>query len=184
MFRALVCSSSGCSSSFPHPGRIACCPAPDRRPPATKALHTICGNNTSIVSSSWWWAYKCPKHVEQIISAIKHSVTSSWFYSLRLHFSNLFVTRITHRYFRSDVKRNAISIPSFSVFSAITTQTSWSVSSTHIHRQNYLILSQYYITHILNPIFVIAKLSSRSFHFSHITLFKFQSDMGLEKKGV
>jgi hypothetical protein len=73
-----------CSSSFPHPGRIACCPAPDRRPPATKALHTICGNNTSIVSSSWWWACKCPKHVEQIISAIKHSVASSWFSSLRL----------------------------------------------------------------------------------------------------
>jgi len=38
-----------------------------------------------IVSSSWWWAYMCPKHVEQIISAIKHSVTSSWFSSLRLY---------------------------------------------------------------------------------------------------
>jgi hypothetical protein len=25
-----------------------CCPAPDRRPPATKALHAICGNNTSL----------------------------------------------------------------------------------------------------------------------------------------
>jgi len=33
-------------------GRIACCPAPNRRPPPTKALHTIRGNNTSIVSSS------------------------------------------------------------------------------------------------------------------------------------
>ena len=53
-----------------HPGRIACCPAPDRRPPTTKALHTICGNNTNMVSSSWWWAYKCPKHVEQIISTM------------------------------------------------------------------------------------------------------------------
>ena len=71
------------SSRFPHPGRIACCPAPDRRPPATKALHTICGNNTSIVSSSWWWAYKCTKHVEQITSAINHSVASSWFSFLR-----------------------------------------------------------------------------------------------------
>ena len=30
-------------------------------------------------------AYKCPKHVEQIISAIKHSVASSWFSSLRLY---------------------------------------------------------------------------------------------------
>jgi len=73
-----------CSSIFPHPGRIACCPAPDRRPPVTKALHTICGNNTSIVSSSWWWAYKSLKHVEQIISAINHSVAFSWFSSLRM----------------------------------------------------------------------------------------------------
>ena len=69
------------SSNSPHPGRIACCPAPDRRPPSTKALHTIRGNNTSIVSSSWWWAYKCPKHVELITSAINHSVASSWFSS-------------------------------------------------------------------------------------------------------
>ena len=72
------------SHNFPHPGRIACCSAPNSRPAATKALHTICGNNTSIVSSSWWWAYKCPKHVEQVISAIKYSVASSWFSSLRL----------------------------------------------------------------------------------------------------
>ena len=28
-------------------------------------------------------AYKCLKHVEQIISAIDHSVASSWFSSLR-----------------------------------------------------------------------------------------------------
>jgi len=34
---------------------------------------------------SFSWAYKCPKHVEQIISAIKHSVESSWFSSLRLY---------------------------------------------------------------------------------------------------
>jgi len=34
-------------------------------------------NNTSIVSSSWWWAYKCPKHVEQVISAIRHSIASN-----------------------------------------------------------------------------------------------------------
>jgi len=73
------------SHIFPHPGRVACCPAPDRRPPTIKALHTICGNNTIVVSSSWWWTCKCPKHVEQIISAIKHSVASSWFSSLRLY---------------------------------------------------------------------------------------------------
>jgi len=71
------------SHNIPHPGRIACCSTPNSRPPATKALHTICGKNTSIVSSSWWLAYNCPKHVEQIIIAIKHSVASSWFYSLR-----------------------------------------------------------------------------------------------------
>ena len=72
------------SHNLPHPGRIACCSAPNSRPPTTKALHTICGNNTSIVSSSWWWAYKCPKHVEHIISATKHSIASSWFSSLHL----------------------------------------------------------------------------------------------------
>jgi hypothetical protein len=75
--------------TFPHPGRIACCSTSNNRPPATKALHTICGNNTSIVSSSWWWAYKYPKYVEQIIIAIKCSVASSLFSSLRLHLFHL-----------------------------------------------------------------------------------------------
>jgi len=74
------------SHKLPHPGCITCCPAPNSQPPATKALHTICSNNTSIVSSSWLWAYKCPKHVEQTISTIKHSVASSWFSSLRLYY--------------------------------------------------------------------------------------------------
>ena len=101
MFRALLCSSSGArdymhvitaygvqdercrtTCNIPHTGRIACCPVPDLRQPATKALHTIGGNNTHIVSSSWWWAYKCPKHVEHIASAISHSVASSWFFFL------------------------------------------------------------------------------------------------------
>ena len=76
----------GAEHNFPHPGHIACCSTPNSRPPATKALHTIWGNNTSIVSSFWWWAYKYPKHVEQIIIAIKHSVASSWFSSLRLYY--------------------------------------------------------------------------------------------------
>ena len=66
--------------------RVACCSTPNSRPPATKTLHTICGNDTSIVSSSWWWACECPKHVEQIIIAIKHSEASSWFSSLRLYY--------------------------------------------------------------------------------------------------
>jgi hypothetical protein len=69
-------------SSFHHPGCIACCHALDRRPLATKTLHTVRSNNTSIVSSPWWWVYKCPKHVEQIISAINHSAASSWLSSL------------------------------------------------------------------------------------------------------
>jgi len=42
--------------------------------------------HTSIVSSSWWWAYECPKHVEQILISIKHSVASSWFSSLHLYY--------------------------------------------------------------------------------------------------
>ena len=84
------CRDEGsCSSSFPHPGHIACCSAPNSRPSATKALHTICGNNTIIVSSSWWWAYKCPKYVEQIIIAIKRSVAYSRFSPLRLNGKNL-----------------------------------------------------------------------------------------------
>ena len=45
-----------------------------------QALHTIDSNNTHIVSSSWWCAEKCPKHVEHIISAMNHSVASSWFF--------------------------------------------------------------------------------------------------------
>ena len=49
------------SHNFPHPGRMACCSAPNSRPPTTKPLHTAYGNNPSIVSSSWWWAYKCPE---------------------------------------------------------------------------------------------------------------------------
>ena len=55
--RLCVRDEWSCSSSFPHPSS----------------------------ASSWWWAYKCPKHVEQIISAISHSVASSWFYSLRIY---------------------------------------------------------------------------------------------------
>ena len=108
MFRAFICPSSGardytcviaayglwclgCWWSVPHPGRIACCSTPNSRPPATKALHTTCGNNTSVVSSSWWWAYECPKHVEQILIAIKHSVASSSFSSLGLKCCGIYI---------------------------------------------------------------------------------------------
>ena len=74
------------SQNFPHPGRIVCCSTPTSKPPATKALHTICGNNTIIVSSSWWWAYECPKYFEQIIIAIHHSAASMWFSFLCLYY--------------------------------------------------------------------------------------------------
>jgi len=38
----MVCNAL-VAGSFPHPGHIACCPAPDRRPPATKVFqpHTV-----------------------------------------------------------------------------------------------------------------------------------------------
>jgi hypothetical protein len=90
MFRALICPSSGAREyvfvtvckccNIPHPGRITCHPAPACWLPATKALHTtLC--NKSIFSSSWWWAYKCLKHVEQITRSINYWVASSWFSS-------------------------------------------------------------------------------------------------------
>ena len=100
------------SHNFPHPWRIACCPAPDHRPKQLPSSRTH-----SLLSCTWppttsnqgithhmrqlhkysleflvmgiyvpetcWADYKCSKHVEQIISAIKHSVASSWVSSLR-----------------------------------------------------------------------------------------------------
>ena len=68
------------SCNIPHHERIAGCPAPDLQQPANKASHTIGGNNTHVVSNSWWWTYKCPKHAEHIISAINLSVASSRFF--------------------------------------------------------------------------------------------------------
>jgi hypothetical protein len=54
----------------------------------------------SIVSSSWWWAYKCPKHVEQVTSSINHWVATSWFSSPRRctdkHTSNLQKAYLTY----------------------------------------------------------------------------------------
>ena len=51
----MVCNALVAGGRISGAGRIACWPAPDFRPPATKALHTIGGNNTHIFSSSWWW---------------------------------------------------------------------------------------------------------------------------------
>ena len=67
-------------SNIPYPERIAGCSVPDLQQPATKTSHTIGGNNTHVVSSSWWCALKCPKHVEHIISAMNHSVAPNWFF--------------------------------------------------------------------------------------------------------
>ena len=72
------CTTESCN--IPLPGRIACCPAPDPPTTSNQALHTTGGSNTHTVSSSWWWTQKCPKHVQHIISAINHSVASSWFF--------------------------------------------------------------------------------------------------------
>ena len=105
--------------NFPHPGHIACCSTPNDRTPATKASHTICGNNTSIVSSSWWWAYEFPKHVERILIAIKHSVASSWFSSLRL-------------YYDAWTNIHQIYIPMFTKDHCVTTLSHW-VLSTPAH---------------------------------------------------
>jgi len=45
----------------------------------TTAQNTTRSNHCIIRLSSWWWAWWCPKHVEQAIrSAIKTSVASSW----------------------------------------------------------------------------------------------------------
>jgi len=97
------------SSSIPHPERIACCSVPGLQQPATKASHTIGGNNTRIVSSSWWWAYKCPKHVEHIISSINYSVAYSWFFFSA--YSGSYLEAITEEYIMLPYKslRNATS---------------------------------------------------------------------------
>ena len=51
----LCVKNEGCSSTessyIPHSGSIACSPVPDLRRPATKALHTIVGNNTHTLYS-------------------------------------------------------------------------------------------------------------------------------------
>ena len=45
----------------------------------TTARNTTRSNHCIMLLSSWWWAYWCPKHVDQAIrSAIKTSVASRW----------------------------------------------------------------------------------------------------------
>ena len=89
--RKVRCRTAGCASgmrdavwllsnSFPHPGCIACCPAPDLPTTSNQESHATC-HTSSVVASSWWWAWTCQKHVEQITSSIKYWVASSWFSS-------------------------------------------------------------------------------------------------------
>ena len=83
----MVCNALVADGRRSGAGQQAVCPGWGKlleQFPSSRTLHTICGNNTSVVSSSQWWAYKCPKHVEQIISTINHSVASSFFSSLRI----------------------------------------------------------------------------------------------------
>ena len=82
MFRASLCPSSGAQeyyTSILQTGRITLSSTPDQLLEKTTAQNTIRSNHCIILLSSWWWAYWCPKHVEQAIrSAIKTSVASSW----------------------------------------------------------------------------------------------------------
>ena len=79
--RRLCVKEEGCCTTVQHPSSWTHSLLPCSWPPTTsnQAHITTGGSNTHIVPSSWWWAYKCLKHVEHIISAINHSVVSSWF---------------------------------------------------------------------------------------------------------
>jgi len=53
------------------------------------ARNTTHSDHCIILLSSWWWAYWCPKHVEQAIrSAIKTSVACSWHF-ISTHYCTL-----------------------------------------------------------------------------------------------
>jgi hypothetical protein len=71
MFRALIWASSGHKhESLP---LIFISPSLQHHAPHIRTI---------IVSSSWWWAYECPKHVQQFIRTINHQVSSIWFFFL------------------------------------------------------------------------------------------------------
>ena len=76
----MVCNVSVAGGRRSGAGQQAMCPG------WGKLLEQLPSTRTH---SSWWWAYKCPKHVEQITSAINHSVALSWFSSLRIYSSEL-----------------------------------------------------------------------------------------------
>jgi len=88
MFRAPFCPSSGARQYYTE----GCCLwylvlwfSSCRYGVELRVMCPVCGllqqaaTFCIILSSSWWWAKWCPKHVEQAIrSAIKSSVASSW----------------------------------------------------------------------------------------------------------
>ena len=82
VFRASPCPSSGAQEYYTVVAacgifmRPVCRMLVNQHP----ANRTTAQNTTrSNLLSSWWWAWWCPKHVEQAIrSAIKTSVASSW----------------------------------------------------------------------------------------------------------
>ena len=59
---------------------------PDLTAYTATALYHARRSHHSVVSS-WWWAWNCPKHVEQFIKRnnVLYNVTSSWFCYLHLN---------------------------------------------------------------------------------------------------
>ena len=84
MFRVSPCPSSGAQEYYTvnqHPANRTPNPQLHTRPATwkTTAQNTTRSGHCIILLGSWWWAWWCPKHVEQAIrSAIKTSVASSW----------------------------------------------------------------------------------------------------------
>ena len=69
MFRAPLCPSSGAQEYYTVVFQVA----------GLVWSWGLCVRFAGCCLSSWWWAWWCPKHVEQAIrSAIKTSVASSW----------------------------------------------------------------------------------------------------------
>ena len=84
-----VLYSGCCVWYFVQTGHITLSSTPDQLLEKTTAQNTTRSNHCIILLSSWWWAKWCPKHVEQEIrSAIKTSVASSW------HFISTDVPRV------------------------------------------------------------------------------------------
>ena len=117
---AALCRGSCAGQQGVRPGRVLLHPSswthtllPCTWPPTTSSQvrHTIGGKYTHIVYSSWWWAKKCPKHVENIISAM-HTVTSSWFffYTSKYLTYRTFITKPVKKYMNTLKRRKILLI--------------------------------------------------------------------------